>query len=842
MDKLARKILGLQEFRNEFSSILHASVLGSLPTRFSDDHQQPNIDWNYMLLCGSILAQANDAECQDAALRIAQYCLTTAVDPSYHVAAAIIFGKLTNAPAINLAIEKEYIPENYEEDIPRPLLVEKMWRDQLHTVEIVNDTRYLNKFQRQLYIAAREQNTVSASAPTSAGKSFVLSLIVAKALSESDRTSHIVYIVPTRALINEVEDRFNESLTEYGLEKNVYISSVPKLPPVQYKNSNHLFVFTQERLHWFLTDNPDYSVDLLIVDEAQKIGDGQRGILLQEKVEQVQRINPSSRVLFCSAFSRNPEILLGISNSDTGVSILTDYVAVNQNLIWLSKVPRKPKEWDITLCLKTQSIPLGKIVLEQTLGTIAKKCSKLPILLSKDGGNLVYASGAASAERIAQSIADELRQMGVEKDESSFDELIDLSKRLIHPHYALPQVLPYGVAFHYGNMPLLVRREIERLFREGAIKYLVCTSTLLEGVNLSAKAIFITNPSRGRGNPMSEADFWNLAGRAGRLSKDFQGNIFCIEPEEWTHKPLWGERRYEIKKSLVEITGEGSSFLEFVAEHAEDANIRDANMEYALSYFFLKYLDGDYSSIFSDELISLLGKIRENVQLPREIFQRNPGISPLAVKRLYDYFQGHENVEELLPPPSVAAQTAVSDYNRIVSRVNTHLAPPNTKSISSYREALLAVVWMRGYPLPRIIVDYFKYLQEHGRSPRLPVVIRDTMRNIEDDIRFGFAKYITCYLDTLRYFFEQTGRTELLAQIPDIRTWVEFGVSEMTQVSFINMGFSRHVATELSKMVGNPSLNEEQATQWLSTVDLSVIELPESFKREIRKIRQNLSR
>lgn len=27
---------------------------------------------------------------------------------------------------------------------------------------------------------------------------------------------------------------------------------------------------------------------------------------------------------------------------------------------------------------------------------------------------------------------------------------------------------------------------------------------------------------------MTNVDFWNLAGRAGRLSKDLSGNIFCV--------------------------------------------------------------------------------------------------------------------------------------------------------------------------------------------------------------------------------------------------------------------------------------------------------------------------
>ena len=30
---------------------------------------------------------------------------------------------------------------------------------------------------------------------------------------------------------------------------------------------------------------------------------------------------------------------------------------------------------------------------------------------------------------------------------------------------------------------------------------------------------------------MTEIDFWNLAGRAGRQGKEFQGNIICIDTE-----------------------------------------------------------------------------------------------------------------------------------------------------------------------------------------------------------------------------------------------------------------------------------------------------------------------
>ena len=36
--------------------------------------------------------------------------------------------------------------------------------------------------------------------------------------------------------------------------------------------------------------------------------------------------------------------------------------------------------------------------------------------------------------------------------------------------YQLTAALRRGIAFHYGNMPLLIRNEIERLFRENVVK------------------------------------------------------------------------------------------------------------------------------------------------------------------------------------------------------------------------------------------------------------------------------------------------------------------------------------------------------------------------------------
>jgi superfamily II helicase len=84
-----------------------------------------------------------------------------------------------------------------------------------------------------------------------------------------------------------------------------------------------------------------------------------------------------------------------------------------------------------------------------------------------------------------------------------------------------------GVAFHYGNIPAILRTAVEQAFVSGDLQYLVCTSTLLAGVNLPARNLFLCQPLRKKGS-LESVDFWNLAGRAGRLRREFQGNIYLI--------------------------------------------------------------------------------------------------------------------------------------------------------------------------------------------------------------------------------------------------------------------------------------------------------------------------
>jgi replicative superfamily II helicase len=69
------------------------------------------------------------------------------------------------------------------------------------------------------------------------------------------------------------------------------------------------------------------------------------------------------------------------------------------------------------------------------------------------------------------------------------------------------------VVYHHGGMPENVRLYVESSFSKiKEIKYIVTTSTLLQGVNIPAEKIFLLDTKKGR-QYLNAAQFKNLSGR-----------------------------------------------------------------------------------------------------------------------------------------------------------------------------------------------------------------------------------------------------------------------------------------------------------------------------------------
>lgn len=557
---------------------------------------------------------------------------------------------------------------------------------------------------------------------------------------------------------------------------------------------------------------------------------------MSQKIEDVVKTNPRIKVFFSSPFTSNPEILLeNVINNSKKCKVNTQFVAVNQNLLYVTQVPRKIKEWQIQLCTIEKNILLGYVIMADRPTSERHKVVHIAYQTLNRGGCLIYSNGATDAENTASLLFNLLPEHNVDAE---VEELIELVKKTIHAQYVLARVLSKGIAFHYGNMPLLIRSEIERLFSVGKIEYLICTSTLLEGVNLPAKSIIIRKPSRGKGNPLNQNDFWNLAGRAGRLGKEYSGNIFCIEPSKWDIQPEPNKTKQEIKRALNIVESKGDELLDYIRRGAPRREVLDRpDLDAAFGYFYIRYVlekEKALSTPFYDRLLQELQVVQSQVTLPSSIVKKNPGISPLAQQSLYDYFTEHIDVIDTLIPVYPNDSNAFEEYKSLVEIIG--------QTISYYPQqlnasrAILLINWMSGRPLSYLISkSYDSYMRKHYPK-KLSEVIREVMDNVESFVRYQFAKDSSCYVDILRYVLELNGKRDLLESIPQLSLWLEFGVSQKTHLSLLALGLSRNTVLELTNYIISTEKSQEECLTWLRSLNLDELDLSPIMVEDIRKI------
>lgn len=830
---IAEKLFELNSFKRQYEAVITIAVCDTLPNLIwieSKESLLSKIDWNNLLGIATILSYSDKNSHLEAALRIAQTCISEiSANEIQKSASAIILSSLTNRPSLDLAMKRNFIDSDYKEKFPFDFKIQTIRTEIENSIFIKNELLLLNKFQKKVHDSYENYETISISAPTSAGKSYILCNILIEEITKSKK--NIVYLVPTRALISQVEADLKNLIKKFEID-NISISTVPQ-NEIEINNSN-IFVFTQERLHWFLCDNP-LKIDLIIVDEAHKIDDGNRGILLQQKLEEVVKNNKNIKVYFSSPFTSNPELLLeNVNNNSKKQAVNTEFISVNQNLIYATQYPRKSDKWNLNLCLIDKIIHLGQINLKDRPNTETKRITYLAESISNSqNGNIIYSNGAAESEDKALILFDLLEDVIIPE---SIIELQKIIKKTIHKDYSLVKVLDKGIAFHYGNMPLLIRQEIERLFVEGDIKYLICTSTLLEGINLPAKSIFIRNPSRGKNTPLDQNDFWNLAGRAGRWGKEFSGNIVCINPHEWKIPPSPNKSRQKIKRAIDKIESNKSELIEFINNGSprEQAEKRQ-DLEFAFGYYYIKFLNNelDLKNELHSELYKLFIELRKEIIIPDYIIKRNPGISPIAQQALFNYFNENiERIEEFIPvyPED---ENSYKEYINLIGRIGKTIS--NYPPILNSSRAILLINWMKGKPLSYIISSSYKNYQKKESEKKLKTIIREVMDNIESFVRFKFAKDSGCYIDILRYFLELNKKNDLLEQIPQLNLWLEFGVSQKTHLSLLSLGLTRNTVIELSEYITNTKMTKKECIEWIKLQNFEQLNISKIILQDIKK-------
>ncbi|MGH3025648.1 MAG: DEAD/DEAH box helicase, partial [Gaiellaceae bacterium] len=204
LPEIARRVLADARFLEALDAIMVRALSDDLP-RIDFELLPARVDWRHALLCASVLTSIDDERTSDAALRVAQASLTDETASAAHRrAAAVVLDRLGNRRAIELWETKEALEAETWTLAPMPLQLDVIRRRIELSVTVGEGERLaLNPFQRSFWTEARRRQWLSVSAPTSAGKSYIVRRWFEE-LSAERAAFRGVYLVPTRALIDEV--------------------------------------------------------------------------------------------------------------------------------------------------------------------------------------------------------------------------------------------------------------------------------------------------------------------------------------------------------------------------------------------------------------------------------------------------------------------------------------------------------------------------------------------------------------------------------------------------------------------------------------------------------------
>jgi hypothetical protein len=104
------------------------------------------------------------------------------------------------------------------------------------------------------------------------------------------------------------------------------------------------------------------------------------------------------------------------------------------------------------------------------------------------------------------------------------------------------QAAALGILAHHADTPHGLRLAIEHAMKKGLAKFVVCTSTLAQGVNFPLKYLIVTTIQQGR-EQILVRDFHNLMGRAGRAGMHTEGSVIFSTPAIYDQRRQFGGRR-----------------------------------------------------------------------------------------------------------------------------------------------------------------------------------------------------------------------------------------------------------------------------------------------------------
>lgn len=330
-------------------------------------------------------------------------------------------------------------------------------------------------------------------APTSFGKSSVI-LEYIKSIKNYQKFK-IAIIVPTKSLLMQTYKMIQAA----NLESKIIIHD-----DMYDDESFFIAILTQERALRLVKRGVCF--DVIIVDEAHKLLDNKRGILISRLIKQNNLLNINQKVIYLSPLIENISNLQITNRQD-----ISDH-RISFNL-------KEPEFFEFNIKSK-KSYKYNRFV---NKFYDVENSSSLNIFSyfqkNAQNKNFIFENGPQKIELLAKDFC-ESGSINKIKESDDIKNLKKVLSEKIHQDYFAIQYIDYGIVYIHGQLPELLKEYLEYKFVQiPAIKYIIANTVILEGMNLPIDTLFICG-SRSISNGKS---LLNLVGRVNRLDSIFTG-------------------------------------------------------------------------------------------------------------------------------------------------------------------------------------------------------------------------------------------------------------------------------------------------------------------------------
>ena len=486
---------------------------------------------------------------------------------------AIINKKISNSCWITLPKYSELSIDKWRTTIKKEKFIKELWPAQ----HILGEKGVL------------KGKSAIVQMPTSSGKTKAIELILRSAFF-ANRAYLAVIIAPFKALCNEIKNDliqsfYNESvkINEFSdvLQMDIFANDSSPFSIISNKwckelfdsfdisnlqEQKHIIISTPEKLIYVLRHIPELSshIGLVVLDEGHQFDNDTRGINYELLLTLLRSKLPegTQKILISAVINNADDISLWLNkdaNIVNGHKLISTFRTVGF-ASWsdtFGKIeyvnPRNPEMKDFFVPRVINYLYLRKNKKERVQRIFPKRNNGQDIALYlgmkivTNGSVAIFCGKKESIYKICKRVV-EIFNRGVElvppvkySNKKEISALLNLYIDNFGENSILTKSAELGVFSHCANMPNGIRLAVEHAMHKNFIKFIICTSTLAQGVNLPIRYLIITSIYQSK-NIIKVRDFQNLIGRTGRSGIYTEGSIIFSDPAIFDNKnKLWND-------------------------------------------------------------------------------------------------------------------------------------------------------------------------------------------------------------------------------------------------------------------------------------------------------------